>query len=63
MYGLAGYKHTPGLLGYKFPKEVSRSSFQMPKGRAGPSTSRTKAGLGAKGSKQRWKDKKYAEAE
>jgi len=64
MYGLAGYKHTPGM-----PDMVSRiqrlstgqssTAYSTRKGVAGPQTKRLKAGLGPRGSGQRYKDGKY----
>ena len=63
MYGLAGYKHTPGMPDMVTAiGKLSTGKASTPydgKGVAGPQTKRLKAGLGSRDSQRRYKDGKY----
>lgn len=64
MYGLAGYKHTPGMpdtvsVIQRMSTGKSSTAYSARKGVAGPQTNRIKAGAGIRGSGQRYKDGKY----
>lgn len=62
MYGLAGYKHAPGMP-YLSALDAQAKGRAAAKGVAGPQTNRLKAGLGKKDSRQRYKEAKRAQEE
>ena len=62
MYGLAGYRHTPGMP-YLSALDQNSAKRRADKGVAGPQTNRLKAGLGKKSSNQRYKEAKRAQEE